>query len=171
MVLLAHSRLADAEFAEHARQVGIVTAQGAVLEAEVEMLFNIVLGSRYNVSKIIYYALTAINQRLNIIQSLIADNFDGDAEIADEWGKLRNAIDNAIGNRNRVVHAIWAKSPTTGALQRRSVVSRGAYRREKVDVSISDLEAIASELAEVAGRVNQFASRVRARPLAPSPNV
>jgi hypothetical protein len=122
-VTAAFSRLAEDEFAEHARQIGIIAAQGSVLESEVELLFNTLLGSRYNVSKIIYYAMLSFAPRLNIIQNMIADNYHDDEDIARQWGQLRHAVDMAAGKRNRIVHAIWAKNPTTGALQQRSTVS------------------------------------------------
>ena len=101
MSIQAWSRLADDQFSEQAKLIGIITAQGAVLEAEIEMLFSILIGARYNQAKIIYYAIMSLPSRLNIIQNLISDNYSGNEELKKSWNILRRSLDSAIGERNR----------------------------------------------------------------------
>lgn len=167
----AWTKLTDDQFADHARLIGIITAQGAVLEAEIETLFGVLMGVRYNQSKIIYYAIMSLPPRLNIIQSLISDNYCGNEEIRNHWNILRRSIDNAIGERNRCVHAIWADNPKTHALQRRGTHSSGNYERRRIDMSIEDLTKIGTDLAVIAGQVNQFSGYLRSVPISPSPNI
>lgn len=167
----AWSRLADSQFSEHARLIGVIAAQGAVLEAEIELLFSTLISARCNQAKIIYYAMISLPPRLNIIQSLISDNFSGDEEIGKTWKDLRCNIDRVSGDRNRCVHAIWAENPQTHALQRRTTHSNGNYERKRIDMSIEDLRKISVDLALVAGQVNQLAVYLREKPLSPSPNI
>lgn len=167
----AWSRLADDHFSEHARLVGIIAAQSAVLEAEIEMLFSIFIGARYNQAKIIYYAMVSLQPRLNIIQGLISDNYSGDEEVCKAWNALRRKIDRVNGDRNRCVHAIWAENPQTHALQRRTTHSNGHYERKRIDMSTEDLKKVGIDLALVAGQVNQFSGHLRGKPLSPSPNI
>ncbi|MDB5862087.1 MAG: hypothetical protein JWQ76_5776 [Ramlibacter sp.] len=164
------SRLADAQFSEHAGLVGIVAAQGAVLEAEIEMLFGTLIGSRYNQGKIIYYAMISLPPRLNMIQGLLSDNYDGNDELHKKWHDLRREIDRANGERNRCVHAIWAENPATRNLQRRTTHSNGSYERRRLDMSLDDLKKIGRDLAAIAGQVNQFSVLLRGMPQSPSPN-
>jgi len=167
----AWSRLADDQFSEQAKLIGIITAQGAVLEAEIETLFSILIGARYNQAKIIYYAMMSLPPRLNIIQSLISDNYSGNEELKNSWKVLRRSIDSATGERNRCVHAIWAENPQTHALQRRNTHSNGNYERRRIDMSTEDLTKISTDLAVVAGQVNQFSVYLQSKPLSPSPNI
>lgn len=167
----AWSRLADEQFSEQAKIIGIITAQGAMLEAEIEMLFSILIGARYNQAKIIYYAMMSLPPRLNIIQSLIFDNYSDNKELKKSWKVLRTSIESATGERNRCVHAIWAENPQTHALQRRNTHSNGKYERKRIDMSTEDLMKIGTDLAVVAGQVNQFSVYLQSKPLSQSPNI
>lgn len=167
----AWSRLADTQFSEHAKWVGIIAAQGSVLEAEIEMLFSGLIDARYNQGKIIYYAMLSLPPRLNIIQGLISDNYAGNEELQKKWNDLRREIDRSNGERNRCVHAIWAENPQTHNLQRRTTHSNGSYERRRVDLSVDDLKKVGRDLALIAGQVNQFSVFLRDTPQSPSPNI
>lgn len=164
------SRLKDDQFSAQARAVGIIAAQGAILESEIEMLFGVLLGTRYNQSKITYYAMLSLPPRLNIVRSLIDDNHSSDEALNTRWNDLRRKIDLVSGERNRCIHAIWADNPKTHALQRRTTHSNGIYEQRRLDMSVDDLTKVATDISEVAAEVNLFAQEMAARPPKPSPN-
>ena len=60
--------------------------------------------------------------------------------------------------RNLVAHATWAEDPKTKELQLRKTHVSKKYKNERELYSVDKLEAIATEIAEVSGKLNQIST-------------
>ncbi|MBC8288039.1 MAG: hypothetical protein H8E42_11255 [Nitrospinae bacterium] len=164
---LIFSRLNDQGFSEHARWIGIIIGNGALLESELELLYSQVFKLEYHRSKILFYSMQHTLSERKAISAGIKEFFP-DTEILSAWNAIQNSLEMAINKRNLVAHAVWAEDPKTKELQFRKTHVGKRYKNERELYSVDKLEKIATEIAEVSGKLNQISTMlVKTKPPPP----
>jgi hypothetical protein len=160
MNLSVASRLADDTFSEHARWIGIIVANGTILESELEGVYGAILGLGYHESKIAYYAIQNWVTRRDTISASIT-HFYPDTEIEKQWKALLDDLKSAYRMRNAAAHAIWAEDPKTKELQMRHTNVSGIYSHPKSIISVNNLKQNANLIAGTGGKLNQLQALIR----------
>jgi len=153
------SRVCEKQFADHARALGIIAGNWAVLESEIEMLFGFVFNLDYVRSKIIFHAISTLNVRTNLISSIIYENYQ-DTPIEQGWNKIKKDIEAASKGRNDTMHSVWAVDPKTGELQRRQRKTKAKHMYIRQNYSADDLMKIAEMIGKTAGAINNLSTQV-----------
>lgn len=155
------SRLADDKFSTEARWVGVIVANGAIFESELEGVYSAVLRLGYKESKFAFNAIQNFKSRRDTITSAIKHFYSG-TEIERAWTETLSTIKKANEIRNRIAHAEWAEDPETGKLQiRRHVIESNGYSRVKDVYPDYNLRNNAEYIARASAQLQELQKLVR----------
>ena len=140
---------------EQLKAIGRITVAFSFLENTIAFFVWELLGREQRVGQIVTAGLS-FNQLVNLFGSLYRHRVT-DAEKIAALETLLKKIEQAQTERNAIVHSEWAagESGTTNRVRRTARASKG-FQLQFRAMDVSDLEKIATFIAEVGAEVQVF---------------
>jgi hypothetical protein len=126
------------------------------METTISGLYEIDLGRG-----LVLTANLTFHAKLSLLRILTSGGAIADPAEAKEMNVILSRVDTAFGERNTIVHGIWARAPKPGFIRRLSIRARGKklqYGRE--DYSAAQLWAIADNLGDLLADFADLALRL-----------
>ena len=141
----------------HFRAIGRVAVEWAILE----LYLHIVIWGLLKVSQPVGHAVTApvmsMNTKLHMVRSLANESKGLTTDARKHFMALMDCVSNLQTDRNNVVHAIWSVSSKPDAANRSKFTGWGQVKFINEDMTASEIEEIADNIAGLANDVLDFA--------------
>jgi len=137
---------------EQLEAIGMVAVECSYLESHMGYAIGFLAGvTDVDVLAAMTTHLT-IRQRLEMVSTLFHLSQQYPPEKVTEFESIRKQIDKAISRRNSVVHSRWITGERGSPLVF-EVQARGTLKRNRIDLPVEEIKAIAADIAEQTERL------------------
>jgi hypothetical protein len=142
---------------DHARLIGVITAEWSLVEMMLSTLFGALLGTEHARAHAVFFALQSHRAQLDVVKAVATVALAEQPDRLADLKRLLGRIGTAATKRNDFSHGLWGVSPTTGAVR---LINMRKPHRQLDHVSPGDLEAVADEIASIVEDLHRLYSRL-----------
>jgi hypothetical protein len=142
---------------DHARLIGVITAEWSLVEMMLSSLFGVLLGAEQSRAYAAFFALHSHRAQFDVVKAVGTVALSEQPDRLAELKKLLSRIESVARRRNDFSHGCWGVSPTTGAV---NLINMSKPERGLDDVRPSDLQAVADEIASIVEDLHRFYTRL-----------
>lgn len=148
--------------------IGRLVAEWGLVELIIDSTIHSLMKVNYRLGLCVTTQVAGPARKFDALFSL-ARLTRGESSVDKNWRSLREEALRLAEKRNRVVHDYWVASPT-GTPQRFEMTARGRLKAEWIEVPITELLSITSEIKNFSSRLELKAEALRNLPTVPDPD-
>jgi hypothetical protein len=157
---------------DYALQIGIITAEWSILEANLCMLLQHLLGVDDVRASAVFFSLGNNKARRDIVANLATAVLPPESDLRGRINSVVRRIQGAASRRNKIAHGMWGFWPGEADSGSLSGLDRKTGRLTGEWIRVRDLKAIRAQIAEASHEIWRLACDVmrELRTAAPPPS-
>jgi hypothetical protein len=142
---------------DHARLIGMVTAEWSLVELMLSSLFSTLLDTDYARAHAVFFSFQSHRAQFEVVKAVGAVALAEQPDRLVELKQLLSRIETVARRRNDFAHGLWGVCPTTGVVR---LINMGKPHRGLDEVRLSDLHAVADEIASIVEDLHRLHARL-----------